>query len=159
MSSGADAPPFIALVERVDRALVADLVSAAADRGFPEVRASHNAVFATLRAEGSRVSDMAASAGITKQSLAALVRDLEDAGLVKVSPDPTDGRAKLVTYTERGWECVRGGEAHLREVERTLAAVVGRRRLDEVRNTLGEVADHFERVRRGRPRGPADGDA
>ncbi len=135
---------FLALVERVNRAMVADLVSGAAARGFPEIRQSHNAVFATLRAEGSRVSDMAARAGITKQSVAAIVRELEDAGLVTVGPDPTDGRAKLVTYTDRGWECVRGGASYLRELEETLVDLLGRERLDDLRGMLTEVADHFE---------------
>ncbi|GAA5115691.1 winged helix DNA-binding protein [Alloalcanivorax gelatiniphagus] len=146
MSTSSDVP-FIALVERVDRALVRDLVTAAAERGFPEVRISHNAVFATLDAEGSRVSDMAARAGITKQSLAAMVKDLEQAGLVTVSPDPADGRAKVVTYTARGWECVHSGRAHLREVEEALAALVGRERLDDLRGMLALVAEHLETSR------------
>ena len=135
---------FLALVERVNRAMVADLVSGAAARGFPEIRQSHNAVFATLRSEGSRVSDMAARAGITKQSVAAIVRELEDAGLVSVGPDPTDGRAKLVTYTDRGWECARGGAGYLRELEGTLADLLGRERLADLRGMLQEVAVHFE---------------
>lgn len=144
MSSEADRPPLIALVERADRALVADLVSAAAERGFPEVRMSHNAVFATLRAEGSRVSEMAARAGITKQSLAAIVKDLERAGLVTISPDPADGRAKVVKYTNRGWQCARSGAAYLREVEDALATLIGRDRLDDLRGLLGQTALHFE---------------
>lgn len=147
MSTSTVPVPFIALVERVDRALVTDLVSAAAERGFPEVKISHNAVFATLQAGGSRVSDMAARAGITKQSLAAIVKDLEKAGLVTVSPDPTDGRAKVVTYTDRGRECVRGGEAYLREVEDALATLIGRERLDDLRGLLDMVAEFFEASR------------
>ena len=135
---------FLGLVERVNRAMVTDLVSGAAARGFPEIRQSHNAVFATLGSEGSRVSDMAARAGITKQSLAAIVRELEAAGLVSVGPDPTDGRAKLVTYTDRGWECAKGGAAYLRELEDTLADLLGRERLDDLRGMLHEVAVHFE---------------
>lgn len=144
MSKQADRPPLIAIVERAERALVADLVSAAAERGFPEVRVSHNAVFATLQAEGSRVSDMAARAGITKQSLAAIVKDLERAGLVTVAPDPADGRAKLVKYTDRGWQCARAGAAYLREVEDALADVVGSVRLDELRVLLDQTATHLE---------------
>lgn len=144
MSNGAARPPLIALVERAERALVADLVSAAAERGFPEVRVSHNAVFATLQAEGSRVSDMAARAGITKQSLAAIVRDLEGAGLVTVSPDLSDGRAKVVKYTDRGLQCARGGAAYLREVEDALASLIGRDRLDDLRELLDQAAVHFE---------------
>lgn len=142
------------LVARVDEGLV-DLVSGAAERGFPEVRQSHNAVFATLRSEGSRVSDMAVRAGITKQSVAAIVRELEDAGLVAVGPDPTDGSAKLVTYTERGWQCVRGGAGYLRELEDTLVDLLGRERLDDLRETLADVAVHFE----GRVAGGRDDDS
>ena len=154
MSTVPDRPPLIALVERAERALVTDLVAAAADRGFPEVRASHNAVFATLQSEGSRVSDMAARAGITKQSLAAIVKDLEAAGLVTVSPDPVDGRAKLVTYTDRGLECARGGASYLRELEDALATTIGRERLDDLREMLDRVALHLETqlAERGRVR-------
>jgi DNA-binding MarR family transcriptional regulator len=148
MSTTEDAPHLIALVERADRALVTDLVSAAADRGFPEVRASHNAVFATLEAEGSHVSDMAARAGITKQSVAAIVRDLEAAGLVTVSPDPADRRAKLVRYTDRGWQCARGGSAYLREVEEAMSELLGRDGLAELRASLAAVADALEERRR-----------
>jgi DNA-binding MarR family transcriptional regulator len=144
VSTGADPPPLIALVERADRALIADLVSTAAERGFPEVRISHNAVFATLQAEGSRVSDMAACAGITKQSLAAIVKDLERAGLVTVSPDPADGRAKVVKYTDRGLQCAHSGAAYLREVEDILAALIGRDRLADLREMLDQTATHFE---------------
>lgn len=144
MSTGNGTAPLIALVERVDRALVADLVGSAAERGFPEVRLSHNAVFATLQSGGSRVSDMAARAGITKQSLAAIVKDLEAAGMVTVSPDPTDGRAKVVQYTERGRECAHAGAAYLREVEEDLAGRIGRDRLDDLRELLDQVAVHVE---------------
>jgi DNA-binding MarR family transcriptional regulator len=155
VSSGVDRPPLIALVERADRALVADLVSAAAERGFPEVRISHNAVFATLQAEGSRVSEMAARAGITKQSLAAIVKDLERAGLVTISPDPADGRAKVVKYTNRGWQCARGGAAYLREVEDAIATLIGRDRLDDLRELLDQTALHFETRLAERGQSPA----
>ena len=144
MSSAADRSPLIALVERAGRALVADLVSSAAERGYPEVRMSHNAVFATLQADGSRVSDMAARAGITKQSLAAIVKDLEGAGLVTVSPDPADGRAKVVKYTDRGRQCATDGAAYLREVEDNVATLLGRDRLDDLRELLEQTAVHFE---------------
>jgi DNA-binding MarR family transcriptional regulator len=144
VSIGADRLPLLALVEQADRALVADLVSAAAERGFPEIRVSHNAVFATLEPDGSRVSEMAARAGITKQSLAAIVKDLERAGLVAVSPDPADGRAKVVKYTDRGLQCARGGAGYLREVEDNLATVIGRDRLDDLRQLLDQTARHFE---------------
>lgn len=138
--------PLIGLLERAARAMVADMVRSAAERGFPEVRASHNAVFATLAAEGSRVSDMAAQAGITKQSVGEMVRDLEQAGLVEIRPDPTDGRAKIVRYTKRGWQCVRSGESHIRSVDALLASTLGADRMADLRVMLTEIADLLERA-------------
>ena len=64
--------------------------------------------------------------------------------MVTVSPDPTDGRAKVVQYTERGRECAHAGAAYLREVEEDLASRIGRDRLDDLRELLDQVAVHFE---------------
>ena len=133
--------PLIRLVEDADQALKDDMARAATAAGFPEVRATHNAVFATLRENGSRISVMAAEAGITKQSMAEIVRDLERAGIVRIDPDPTDGRAKLVSYTERGWACVRGGQQHIKDVDAVLADALGQARLAELRVLLSEVVD------------------
>lgn len=134
-------PPLIRLVADASRAFREDMTRAAASAGFPEVRATHDAVFATLPAEGARISVMAARAGMTKQSMAEIVRDLERSGIVRIDPDPSDGRAKLVTYTEAGWACVRAGEQHIKDVEAMLAAQLGQSRLTELRALLGEVVE------------------
>ncbi|RHW25498.1 MarR family transcriptional regulator [Nocardioides immobilis] len=135
------ARPLIGVVEDVHRALRDDMARAATAAGFPEVRATHDAVFASLPAEGARISAMAAEAGITKQSMAEIVRDLERDGIVRIDPDPTDGRAKLVSYTERGLRCVHEGQQHIDDVEAQLASVLGKKRLAELRRLLGEVID------------------
>ena len=48
------------------------------------------------------MSELAARAQITKQSMAELVAHLEQYGYVERIPDPADGRAKLVRATIRG---------------------------------------------------------
>ncbi len=108
------------------------MTRAAAAAGFPDIRATHNAVFATLPGDGGRISVMAGRPGMTKQSMAEIVRDLKRAGIVRIDPNPTHGRAKLVTYTEAGWTCVRAGEQHLHDVEAHLASALGQRRLAEL---------------------------
>src|SRR5688500_606083 len=92
--------PLIALVDRANRALQADMVRIAHLRGHPEVKPAHNSVFGTLSAEGSRASDMAARAGITRQSMGEIIREMVDLGILEMRPDPEDRRAKLVTYTD-----------------------------------------------------------
>ena len=141
MSSAPVEAPLIRLVDDAGRAFRDHMVRAGAAAGFPELRATHDAVFAHLPAEGGRISVLAARAGMTKQSMAEIVRDLERLGLVRVDQDPSDARAKLVRYTRRGWRVVRGGQRHIDEVEDRLAGALGEERLADLREMLGVVAE------------------
>ena len=99
--------PLIALVDRANRAMQADMVRSAHREGYDMVKPSHNAVFGFLSApEGQRTVDLAQRAGITRQSMGEVVRDLVDLGILELVPDPTDGRAKLVLPTDRGNEVI-----------------------------------------------------
>ncbi len=58
---------------------------------------------ATLELTGPRrVTDLAASEGVTQPSMTALVTALERSGLVKRRNDPSDRRVALVTLTPDG---------------------------------------------------------
>src|SRR3546814_6475729 len=120
-----DRKPLIALVDRANRALQADMVRAAHEAGHTHVKPAHNAVFATLRTEGSRASDMAARAGITRQSMGEIVREMAGLGLLEMKPDPADRRAKLVTYTDAGLDFARDGFRHIIDVEERIVAELG----------------------------------
>src|SRR4051794_41809935 len=52
--------------------------------------------------DGTRLTELAASAQVTKQTAGALVDQLERGGYVRRTPDPTDARARLVRIAERG---------------------------------------------------------
>ena len=52
--------------------------------------------------EGSRLTDLAEQAQVTKQTASLLVAALEDDGLVERVPDPADGRARLIRFTAKG---------------------------------------------------------
>lgn len=127
--------PLIALVDRVNRALQADMVRQAHERGHTQVKQAHNAVFGTLGAGGARASDMAARAGITRQSMGEIIRDLVGLGLLEMRTDPADRRAKLVTYTAAGIELTTGGFQHIQDMEARFADALG--------------ADDYQRVRTG----------
>src|SRR6266700_5494044 len=78
-----------------------------ADAGFDDLRPAHTAVFQHIEAGGSRLTDLAERAQITKQSMGYLIDHLEERGYLERRPDPTDRRAALVCLTERGWAQVR----------------------------------------------------
>lgn len=82
--------------------LATKLYSQLADAGFPDIRPSHSAVFRSIQSAGSRATWLAERAGMTKQSMAYLIENLQRQGYVTVTPDPADRRAQLVKLTEKG---------------------------------------------------------
>ena len=63
---------------------------------------------ATLEMTGPRrITDLAASEGVTQPSMTALVTALERLGLVKRRSDPSDRRVALVTLTPDGTDYIR----------------------------------------------------
>jgi DNA-binding MarR family transcriptional regulator len=112
------------------------LARAASDAARPPVRAAHTALFPHLDFDGIRLTDLAARVGVTKQAVGQLVDDLAALGMVERIADPTDKRAKRVRFSRRGHAALVQGLGVLRELEETLAAAVGRRRMRELHETL-----------------------
>lgn len=134
-----DRKPLIALVDRANRAMQADMLRTAHDRGHLELKAAHNSVFATLSEDGSRAADMATRAGITRQSMGEVIRDMVDLGLLEMRPDPEDRRAKLVTYTEHGRGVAGHGLEHIVELEQRFVEEFGEQEYFLVRDVLSRL--------------------
>jgi DNA-binding MarR family transcriptional regulator len=58
------------------RALLAELNEGMVAAGYADLRPAHSAVFMNLDAQGTRITDLAERAQMTKQSMGALVRYL-----------------------------------------------------------------------------------
>ena len=136
--------PLIALVDRANRALQAEMVQIAHRHGYSEVKPAHNSVFGTLSAEGSRAIDMAARAGITRQSMGEVIREMVALGILEMRPDPEDRRAKLVTYTEHGRRVAGNGYRHLIELERRFEEEFGATEYAAAREVLARIAPLLE---------------
>ena len=70
-----------------------------------------------------RISELAALQGVAQPSMTVLVGSLEQAGLVTRRPDPSDGRAVLVSLTPQGEEFLAGRR---RAGAERLSEIVGR---------------------------------
>jgi DNA-binding MarR family transcriptional regulator len=112
-----DRTPFIALVRRADRAFQNHMIKEAHARGRTDLKQAHNALFSIMGAEGERASSLATRAGITRQSMGEVIRDLVGLGILEMVPDPEDGRAKVVRYTEEGTRFTNQGFRHIRSLE------------------------------------------
>jgi DNA-binding MarR family transcriptional regulator len=136
--------PLIALVFRLNKLFQQDMVEEATRRGQPEPKGSHNSVFATLDEEGGRPSEMAAQAGITRQSMGEVIRDMVRLGLVELAPDPRDRRAKVVRWTDLGRASARMGYGHILEMERRVVERLGAERFARLREDLVIVSQVLE---------------
>ena len=92
------------LLQRLSRDFEQRARATLQSRGHTRLQPSHQIVFASLGATGARLTALAARAGMTKQAMGQIVDDLERLGYIERSPDPADGRAKLVRFTPAGLE-------------------------------------------------------
>lgn len=129
------------LLEAAYRKLDAALIERLRNTGFPDLRPAHSQVFGAVAAEGTRIGDLAARVGITQQSVSELVDALEGMGYVERRPDERDRRAKLVTFTDRGWSCIRAGIAAVEDFERQWADQIGSQRAEALREALELIAE------------------
>jgi DNA-binding MarR family transcriptional regulator len=125
----------IALLGRAYSRLGFQIVDGVVGAGFPQ-KPRHSAVFAQIRPEGSRLSDLARGANMTPQSMGEIVDELEELGYVERRADPSDRRAKLVTLTARGRECLAAGEQTIRGLESDIDAMLGTDGHAELRRML-----------------------
>jgi DNA-binding MarR family transcriptional regulator len=114
------------------------IVDGVVGAGYPQ-KPSHSAVFAQIKREGSRLTDLAKGANMTPQSMGELVTELVELGYVERRPDPTDGRAKLIVLTERGNACVDAGESTIHGLEERITEVLGVRGHRQLRTLLAKL--------------------
>jgi DNA-binding MarR family transcriptional regulator len=92
--------------------------------GAEGLRPAHLQVFGSIKAGGSRLTELASSAGLSLSAMSELVDSLEALGYLERAPDPADGRAKLVGLTDSGWQAIRKGRRLIEEIEADWAGVL-----------------------------------
>jgi DNA-binding MarR family transcriptional regulator len=100
--------------------------------GHPGTRPAHAFAFQAIGADGTTAGELARALGITKQAAAKMTDELETAGYIARTRDPSDGRRKLIVLTPRAVEFLE------------LSAVEFDAIAERWRETVGER--HFERL-------------
>lgn len=127
------------------RHLESRVLQAVTDAGF-HVTAAQARIFQRIAPEGTRLTELAEQARVTKQSAGALVDQLEQAGYVERRPDPADARARLVCISDRGAAAVTVATAAVAEVEAEWTAHLGARAMTALRRSLAalrEITDPY----------------
>jgi DNA-binding MarR family transcriptional regulator len=90
-----------------------------------QIGAAHIHITRHLSLKGSRLTELAKSAGMTKQAMGDLVNQCEAWGLVRREPDPLDGRARQVVFTADGLLWLEAFRQAVARAEREFRAQVG----------------------------------
>jgi DNA-binding MarR family transcriptional regulator len=119
-------------------AVVRHIQGAFAAAGYPELRPAHMSIFQHVDhpPHGTRITELAERAQMTKQSMGQLVADMERLGFVERIPDPTDQRAKLVRLTDLGWEMHEKASEVAKGLEVEWAARIGAEQFAELKRRL-----------------------
>ena len=116
--------------------------------GVDGIRPAHLQVFGSIKADGSRLTDLAGSVGMSLSSMAELVDDLESLGYLERKPDPADGRAKLVCLTPSGWRAIRTGRRIIEQIESAWGERIGTERFEAMCHAMQDLLDDLDpRVR------------
>lgn len=110
------------------------------ERGVPEFPASFLTLLPHLDTEGTRSTELARRAAISKQAAGKTLRELEDAGLLERTPDERDGRAMIVRLTDKGLELLVETHRAVEQVEREYERLLGASTLGTLRNALQVLA-------------------
>jgi DNA-binding MarR family transcriptional regulator len=126
------------------RSLDREIEAALEDRGAGELRPSQAMALLLVDRAGTRLSELAQRASITKQAMMQLVDDLQEKGCVRRVPDAQDARAKTVRLTAKGLRLRASARKSVQAVESRIRRRLGGRRYEGLRAALVEVSEAEE---------------
>jgi DNA-binding MarR family transcriptional regulator len=131
--------PLVRLLDEAFDDFSAELTKRVQAAGYTDLRPGHGCVFGNIDADGSRLTELADRARMTKQSVGEVTTDLEARGYLERVPDPNDGRAKIIRLTARGREAQAIGRVLIDDIERDWADRVGADRVAALREALEAI--------------------
>lgn len=107
--------------------------------GHSQLRINFEPYIAIAGDKGARLSDIAQMLGISRQAANQIANQIEEAGYLIRTPDPSDGRAKLLTPTPRTKALLKQGAREAQRLQRQFADVVGDRELQQATASIAEL--------------------
>ncbi|GAB3074929.1 MarR family winged helix-turn-helix transcriptional regulator [Pedococcus soli] len=120
------------------RSMEVRVLAAVNEAGY-DVTMAQGKVFQRIAPDGSRLTDLAAAAEVTKQSAGFIVDQLVAKGFLERVPDPADARARLIRLTALGHAVVEVARPVQQQIEAEWVEHLGVQRAKELYATLVEL--------------------
>lgn len=108
-------------------------------QGYEGLKLSFSTVMSNMTFTGTRLVDIAEITGMTKQAVGQIANEIEQLGYIERVPDPHDGRAKNLVFTERGMRLLQDSIDGVEEVEKYYAALIGDEKSLQLQRLLKEL--------------------
>jgi DNA-binding MarR family transcriptional regulator len=131
--------PMIRLLGMAFDEFTDELTRRVAQTDYSDIRPTHGCVFGNIDPDGSRLTDLAERARMTKQSVGEVTSELEHRGYLERVPDPSDGRAKIIRLTEKGRAAQALGRGLIDDIESDWAGRFGAERVAALRDALEAI--------------------
>lgn len=105
-------------------------------KGWPSITRAQSLVFVNIGEGVTRPSEIAARIGVTRQAIHQTLNELIELGYLELEPDPSDKRAKVIRYTDKGARLGMDALAALKVVEEELSKRIGKPAIDAMRQAL-----------------------
>ncbi|CAN7505571.1 MarR family winged helix-turn-helix transcriptional regulator [Bosea sp. LjRoot237] len=122
-------------------ARVLDLMSSG---GHAETRIAHVSLTRNLDVGGTRLTELARRASMSKQAMGELVDQCAALGLVTRAVDPSDRRARIVTFTPAGLIWLAAFRDAVDIAEREMRSQLGEQDMDAIVRGLATYAVAFD---------------
>lgn len=112
--------------------------------GHPDIRPSHQIVFANIGLGRPRVTELAERAQVTQQAMGKTLKELETLGYLERAVDSGDRRAKDIRLTARGLQLIADAVEVAESVHREYARMIGEQELEELESRLRAAVGKIE---------------
>ncbi|WP_394994479.1 MarR family winged helix-turn-helix transcriptional regulator [Emticicia sp.] len=112
--------------------------------GYENFRVGHIVALVHIELEGTSINKLATGAGMTKQGMSKLIKELQKEGFVKVEKDQTDARALIVKHTEKGFQAMLDWKNCTRHINQKFAEILGEDKLELFKDIMVELVYDYE---------------
>ena len=114
------------------------------ERGHAGTRIAHVSLTRNLDVDGTRLTELARRASMSKQAMGELVDQCAELGLVDRIADPSDGRARIVRFTRAGLVWLNAFRDAVDIAEREMRAELGKATMDTILKGLSAYGAKFD---------------
>jgi DNA-binding MarR family transcriptional regulator len=129
------------LLQRASRQYSDQALAKIEANGHQGLSLFHTTLISFLDIEGTQISVLAERAGMSKQAMGQIAKELEERGYILRIPDPLDKRAVLLKFTETGFRFLQDAYQVKLEIEAEFTQRLGEEGMRHLKRLLEELLE------------------